>query len=170
MRQRSDLSVEGSATAEGIPVAPDMTEPRVPIERAYIDKRVVLLCVWSALRAVALLSLASDGTPEHAVTLLKCCCANDNSSTRSLRDRGGLIAACTTALRSKSEKHPSHEEIASRKQRQDNHLAHFALVTGEKSRDSIRDSDERIDKPKRSKTTVGKHGPRRSSSRKDEPY
>ncbi|MEA2344995.1 MAG: hypothetical protein QOF63_3164 [Thermoanaerobaculia bacterium] len=51
MRQRSDLSVEGSATAEGIPVAPDMTEPRVPIERAYIDKRVVLLCVWSIVLA-----------------------------------------------------------------------------------------------------------------------
>ncbi|MBV8543964.1 MAG: chloride channel protein [Acidobacteria bacterium] len=53
MRQRSDLSVEGSATAEGIPVAPDMTEPRVPIERAYIDKRVVLLCIWSIILAVA---------------------------------------------------------------------------------------------------------------------
>jgi hypothetical protein len=33
MRQRSDLSVEGAAAAERIPVAPDMTEPRVPIER-----------------------------------------------------------------------------------------------------------------------------------------
>jgi hypothetical protein len=37
MRQRSDLSVEGAATAEGLPVAPDMTEPRVPIERVFID-------------------------------------------------------------------------------------------------------------------------------------
>jgi hypothetical protein len=45
MRQRSDLSVEGAA-AEGFPVAPGMTEQRVPIERAFIDKRVVLLCVW----------------------------------------------------------------------------------------------------------------------------
>src|SRR5437588_6976157 len=53
MRQRSDLSVEGAATAEGIPVAPDMTEPRVPIERAFIDKRVVLLCLWSIVLAVA---------------------------------------------------------------------------------------------------------------------
>ena len=53
MRQRSDLSVEGSATAEGIPVAPDMTEPRVPIERAFIDKRVVLLCLWSVVLALA---------------------------------------------------------------------------------------------------------------------
>src|SRR5438105_7284838 len=53
MRQRSDLSVEGAATAEGIPVAPDMTEPRVPIERAFIDKRVVLLCLWSVVLAVA---------------------------------------------------------------------------------------------------------------------
>src|SRR5437763_8898095 len=53
MRQRSDLSVEGAATAEGIPVAPDMTEPRVPIERAFIDKRVVLLCFWSVVLAVA---------------------------------------------------------------------------------------------------------------------
>src|SRR5947208_967224 len=53
MRQRSDLSVEGAATAEGIPVAPDMTEPRVPIERAFIDKRVVLLCLCSVILAVA---------------------------------------------------------------------------------------------------------------------
>jgi H+/Cl- antiporter ClcA/CBS domain-containing protein len=53
MRQRSDLSVEGAATTEGIPIAPDMTEPRVPIERAFIDKRVVLLCVWSIILAVA---------------------------------------------------------------------------------------------------------------------
>src|SRR4051794_10483976 len=53
MRQRSDLSVEGAATAGGIPVAPDMTEPRVPIERAFIDKRVVLLCVCSVLLAIA---------------------------------------------------------------------------------------------------------------------
>src|SRR3954451_3878648 len=52
MRQRSDLSVEGAATAEGIPVAPDMTEPRVPIERAFIDKRVVLLCVCSVILAI----------------------------------------------------------------------------------------------------------------------
>src|SRR3954453_16411228 len=53
MRQRSDLSVEGATTAEGIPVAPDMTEPRVPIERAFIDKRVVLLCLCSVILAVA---------------------------------------------------------------------------------------------------------------------
>jgi hypothetical protein len=46
MRQRSDLSVEGAAAVEGFPVAPGMTEQRVPIERACIDKRVVLLCVW----------------------------------------------------------------------------------------------------------------------------
>src|SRR3954453_6658990 len=52
MRQRSDLSVEGAATAEGIPVAPDMTEPRVPIERAFIDKRVVLLCACSVALAI----------------------------------------------------------------------------------------------------------------------
>src|SRR5437588_4714525 len=53
MRQRSDLSVEGAATAEGIPVAPDMTGPRVPIDRAFIDNRVVLLCVCSVVLAVA---------------------------------------------------------------------------------------------------------------------
>jgi CIC family chloride channel protein len=53
MRQRSDLSVEGAATTEGIPIAPDITEPRVPIERAHIDKRVVLLCVWTVHLAVA---------------------------------------------------------------------------------------------------------------------
>src|SRR4051794_20146261 len=52
MRQRSDLSVEGAATAGGIPVAPDMTEPRVPIERAFIDKRVVLLCLSSVVLAI----------------------------------------------------------------------------------------------------------------------
>src|ERR1700741_3875788 len=51
MRQPSDLSVEGAATTEGIPVAPDITEPRTPIERAFIDKRVVLICVWSVLLA-----------------------------------------------------------------------------------------------------------------------
>src|SRR4051812_31105655 len=52
MRQPSDLSVEGAATTEGIPVAPDITEPRTPIERAFIDKRVVLLCLWSVVLAI----------------------------------------------------------------------------------------------------------------------
>src|SRR3954465_3269462 len=53
MRQPRDLSVEGAATTEGIPVAPDITEPRTPIERAFIDKRVVLISVWSVLLAAA---------------------------------------------------------------------------------------------------------------------
>src|SRR3954465_684282 len=52
MRQPRDLSVEGAATTEGIPVAPDITEPRTPIERAFIDKRVVLISVWSVLLAI----------------------------------------------------------------------------------------------------------------------
>jgi len=52
MRQPSDLSVEGAATTEGIPVAPDMTEPRVPIERAMIDKHVVFLCLVSVGLAI----------------------------------------------------------------------------------------------------------------------
>ena len=52
MRQRSDLSVEGAATTEGIPIAPDIAEPRVPIEQALINKRVVLLCGWAIVLAI----------------------------------------------------------------------------------------------------------------------
>jgi CIC family chloride channel protein len=52
MRQRSDLSVEGAATTEGLPVASDLSEPRAPIERALIDARTVLICLWAVILAV----------------------------------------------------------------------------------------------------------------------
>jgi CIC family chloride channel protein len=56
MTQRSDLNVEGAATTDGIPIAPlaveDIAEARVPIERAFIDSRVLLICLCSVVLAV----------------------------------------------------------------------------------------------------------------------
>ncbi|MEA2237567.1 MAG: hypothetical protein QOC81_2291 [Thermoanaerobaculia bacterium] len=56
MTQRSDLNVEGAATTDGIPVAAleveDIVEARVPIERAFIDSRVLLICLCSVVLAV----------------------------------------------------------------------------------------------------------------------
>ena len=56
MTQRSDLNIEGAATTDGIPVAPlaaeDIAQARVPIERAFIDARVLLICLCSVVLAV----------------------------------------------------------------------------------------------------------------------
>jgi CIC family chloride channel protein len=49
--------VENGATAEGLPVAPSaaaaLDNARVPLERSLIDRRVVVICLWSVLLAVA---------------------------------------------------------------------------------------------------------------------
>ena len=56
MTQRSDLNIEGAATIDGIPVAAlapeDIAEARVPIERAFMDSRVLLICLCSVFLAV----------------------------------------------------------------------------------------------------------------------
>ncbi|HEV2719341.1 MAG TPA: chloride channel protein [Thermoanaerobaculia bacterium] len=54
---RGEFEVESAATQEGLPVAtsagPVLEQARVPLERSLIDKRVVLLCGWSILLALA---------------------------------------------------------------------------------------------------------------------
>ena len=54
---KSDLNVEQGATAEGLPVAPSaapaLAGARVPLERAAIDARVVVICAWSVILALA---------------------------------------------------------------------------------------------------------------------
>ena len=43
MKRRSDLNIEGAATAEGIPIGteagPEIVNANVPIERGFIDLR-----------------------------------------------------------------------------------------------------------------------------------
>jgi H+/Cl- antiporter ClcA/CBS domain-containing protein len=54
---RGDFEIENTATREGLPVetaaGPMLAEARIPLERSLIDKRVVLLCAWSVLLALA---------------------------------------------------------------------------------------------------------------------
>lgn len=54
---RPEFDVESAATREGLPIAtsagPLLAETRVPLERSLIDKRVVLICFWSILLALA---------------------------------------------------------------------------------------------------------------------
>jgi len=52
-----EFEIHSTATNEGIPVAPSLApaldSARVPVERTLIDQRVVLLCFWSILLAIA---------------------------------------------------------------------------------------------------------------------
>jgi chloride channel protein, CIC family len=52
----SGLEVERGATTEGVPVAPSLASSieaaRVPVDRAVVDKRVVILCGWAILLAL----------------------------------------------------------------------------------------------------------------------
>jgi CIC family chloride channel protein len=56
MKRRSDLNIEGAATTEGIPIGteagPEIVNANVPIERAFIDSRVLLICLCSVVLAV----------------------------------------------------------------------------------------------------------------------
>lgn len=57
MHRDRELEIEHGATAEGLPVAPSfgdaLVNARVPLERTLIDTRVVILCAWSILLALA---------------------------------------------------------------------------------------------------------------------
>jgi len=57
VRRDGEIEIEDAATAEGLPVAPAaaaaLQVARVPLERSLIDKRVVILCAWSILLALA---------------------------------------------------------------------------------------------------------------------
>lgn len=57
MRRPGETEIEDAATAPGIPVAPSaaltLEAARVPYERALIDKRIVILCFWSIILALA---------------------------------------------------------------------------------------------------------------------
>ena len=54
---RGEFEVESAATREGLPVAtsagPLLAEASVPLERSLIDRRIVLLCLWAVLLALA---------------------------------------------------------------------------------------------------------------------
>jgi chloride channel protein, CIC family len=54
---RGEFEVESGATREGLPVTtgagPLLADAKVPLERSLIDRRVVLLCLWSVLLALA---------------------------------------------------------------------------------------------------------------------
>ncbi|HLJ75310.1 MAG TPA: chloride channel protein, partial [Thermoanaerobaculia bacterium] len=55
--KKNESDLDRAATAEGLPVAPSaaltLEAARVPLERSLIDARVVLLCFWSILLAIA---------------------------------------------------------------------------------------------------------------------
>ncbi|HUJ15744.1 MAG TPA: chloride channel protein [Thermoanaerobaculia bacterium] len=55
--KKNDSDLERAATAEGLPVAPSVAPAleaaRVPLERTLIDMRVVVICVWSIVLAIA---------------------------------------------------------------------------------------------------------------------
>src|SRR4029077_6009696 len=53
----ADFKIENAATTEGVPIAPAagaaIQAARVPLERALIDRRVLMICAWSILLAIA---------------------------------------------------------------------------------------------------------------------